>query len=337
MDNSSHLKKASWWRKSEQTVICELCPHRCKISENRYGLCHARHVKNGVLYSLVYGKPVAVHIDPIEKKPLYHFYPGSDILSIGTIGCNLFCTFCQNWDIARAKPEDIPARYVSPEEIESTVQQSDVIGVAFTYNEPTIFGEYVVDISRLVKSRGYKTIMVSNGFITPEAVKDIYPLIDAANIDLKAFSNDFYRKECKGQLTPVLDALVEIKKQGTFLEITTLVIPGLNNMEHDVVRMTRWIVENLGKETPYHISAFYPSYQMKHIHRTTKSELDFVKNIADSNGLQYVYEGNIMTTTESNTYCPSCGKLLIERRGYRTVNNLEKNQCSCGREIPVEL
>ncbi|RKY59137.1 MAG: AmmeMemoRadiSam system radical SAM enzyme, partial [Candidatus Neomarinimicrobiota bacterium] len=250
---------------------------------------------------------------------------------------NLFCTFCQNWDIARAKPEDIPARYVSPEEIESTVQQSDVIGVAFTYNEPTIFGEYVVDISRLVKSRGYKTVMVSNGFITPEAVKDIYPLIDAANIDLKAFSNDFYRKECKGQLTPVLDALVEIKKQGTFLEITTLVIPGLNNMEHDIDRMTRWIVENLGKETPYHISAFYPSYQMKHIHRTTKSELDFVKNIADSNGLQYVYEGNIMTTTESNTYCPSCGKLLIERRGYRTVNNLDKNQCSCGREIPVEL
>ena len=329
------MKEALWWTESNGIVRCRLCPHHCKIPDGHFGLCNVRENIDGTLYTVAYARPVAVHADPIEKKPLYHFYPGTEILSVGTIGCNLFCEFCQNWDIARASPENVNVREILPDAIIEMARKSGTIGIAFTYNEPTIFGEYALDVSRLARKNGLKTVMVSNGFITPEAISDIYPFIDAANIDLKSFSREFYRRNCRGELDAVLNALEEIKNQGTFIELTTLIIPGMNDSASEIDEMTRWIVENLGEDTPYHISAFHPSYKLTHLPRTTKSELDNVKTIAKKNGLRYVYEGNVMAFKENNTYCPSCGKLLIERRGFRSQVNLDGNTCSCGSKIPV--
>jgi len=330
------LKEALWWKRVDGIIQCGLCPRRCRIPENQYGQCNVRQNLEDTMYSIVYGHPIAVHVDPIEKKPLYHFYPGSKILSVGTIGCNLFCEFCQNWDIARATPEEVKSREISPEEIVETALKSNSIGIAFTYNEPTIFGEYVMDISRLARDAGLKTVMVSNGYITSEAIADIYPLIDAANIDLKAFSTEFYRRYCRGDLQSVLDALIEINKQGTFLELTTLIIPGINDSATEIDEMTRWIINNLGVDTPLHFSAFHPSFKMMQIQRTTKAELDKAVTIAAKNGLRYLYEGNIATFTESNTYCYSCGRLLIERQGYQiNQKHLRGDLCSCGAKIAV--
>ena len=330
------MKEALWWKQVESTILCGLCPHHCKIGENRFGLCNVRQNIDGKLYTIAYGHPVAIHIDPIEKKPLYHFFPGSKILSIGTIGCNLFCEFCQNWDIARATAEDVKSRDINPQEIIESVLSSGSLGIAFTYNEPTVFGEYVMDIARLAHDAGLKTVMVSNGYISPEGIRDIYPLIDAANIDLKAFSKEFYRRYCKGDLQSVLDALLEIKKQGTFLELTTLIIPGLNDSATEIEKMTRWIVENLGVDTPLHFSAFHPSFKMMQVHQTSKTDLDSARKIAINSGLRYIYEGNVAALEENNTYCYSCGRLLIERQGY-TVDqkNLQSHMCSCGAKIAI--
>jgi len=330
------VKEALWWKQVGDTILCELCPHRCKIAENRFGICSVRQNIDGKFYTLAYGHPVAIHLDPIEKKPLYHYFPGSEILSIGTIGCNLFCEFCQNWDIARATAGDVKNRYIDPEDIIESALSSGALGIAFTYNEPTIFGEYMLDIARLARDAGLKTVMVSNGYITLEAIGDIYPFIDAANIDLKAFSKEFYLRYCKGDLQSVLDALLEIKRQGTFLELTTLIIPGLNDDATEIEGMTDWIVKNLGVDTPLHFSAFHPSFKMMQMQRTSKTDLDSARKIAINSGLRYIYEGNVAALKESNTYCYSCGQLLIERRGYTVEQkNLQGNICSCGVKIAV--
>ncbi|MBU0710973.1 AmmeMemoRadiSam system radical SAM enzyme [bacterium] len=330
------MKEALWWKRVNDTIQCELCPHRCKIAENRYGLCNVRQNIDGKLYTVAYGHPVAIHLDPIEKKPLYHFFPGSKILSVGTIGCNLFCEFCQNWDIARATTKESKSRDINHQEIIESALSSGSVGIAFTYNEPTVFGEYVMDISRLAHDAGLKTVMVTNGYITPQAITDIYPFIDAANIDLKAFSQDFYRRYCRGDLQSVLEALIEIKKQGTFLELTTLIIPGINDSATEIEEMTRWIVKNLGVDTPLHFSAFHPSFKMMQLQRTSKTELDRARKIAINSGLRYIYEGNIVAFEESNTYCYSCGRLLIERQGYMIdQKNLQGAMCSCGAKIAV--
>jgi len=277
-----------------------------------------------------------VNLDPIEKKPLYHFYPGSQILSIGTIGCNLACEFCQNWDISRAKPDQAARREITPEAVIKIAQQAGSIGVAFTYNEPTIFGEYVLDIATLAHQSGLKTVMVSNGYITAQAIDDIYPLIDAANIDLKSFSENFYRRYCHGQLQPVLEAIERIKSIGTLLEVTTLLIPDLNDSDSEVEQLTRWIADHLGLDTPLHFSAFHPDYHLRHLNRTPKATLDRARMIARNQGLHYVYEGNVLSDREDATYCYNCGKLLIERDGFRVLrNNLKGNRCSCGVKIAI--
>jgi len=332
------LKQALWWKSINHQVQCELCPHRCKLAESQFGLCNVRQNRGGQLFTSAYGSPVAVHMDPIEKKPLYHFYPGSDILSVGTIGCNLFCEFCQNWDIARAKPGEIRSQTVSPGKIVTAAVNYNAMGIAFTYNEPTIFGEYVIDIARLAHESALKTVMVTNGYITPQAIADIYPHIDAANIDLKSFSADFYRRYCKGDLQAVLEAIIAIKNQGTFLELTTLIIPGVNDNETETLNMIHWILKNLGADTPLHFSAFHPSYKMTYLDRTPKITLDRVRNIALDNGIHYVYEGNVMTADESNTYCRSCGRLLIRREGYQVeLMNLRGNVCVCGARNAIIL
>ncbi len=330
------MKVAKWWNEKEQGIECYLCPRRCIIADRSYGVCNVRKNVDNTLYTIVYGHPVAVHVDPIEKKPLYHFYPGSQIFSVGTVGCNLLCEFCQNWDIARAKPDDTQMHNISPEKIIDMAQKSNCIGIAFTYNEPTIFGEYVLDIATLAHQSGLKTVMVTNGYITPEAIDDIYPFIDAANIDLKSFSNEFYRQYCKGELQPVLDALQRIRDLGTFIEITMLIIPGKNDSDSELDHLTRWIVDNLGTDVPVHFSAFHPDYKMRQLSRTPKETLDKARKIAIRNGLRYVYEGNVLVGNEDNTYCYHCGRLLIERRSFSIIkNNLEGDICSCGSKIAV--
>lgn len=330
------MKVAKWWNKKEQGIECYLCPRRCIIADRSYGVCNVRKNVDNTLYSIVYGHPVAVHVDPIEKKPLYHFYPGSQIFSVGTVGCNLLCEFCQNWDIARAKPDDTQMHNISPEKIIDMAQKSNCIGVAFTYNEPTIFGEYVLDIATLAHQAGLKTVMVTNGYITPEAIDDIYPFIDAANIDLKSFSNKFYRQYCKGELQPVLDALQRIRDLGTFIEITMLIIPGKNDSDSELNHLTRWIVDNLGPDVPVHFSAFHPDYKMRQLSRTPKETLDKARKIAIRNGLRYVYEGNVLAENEDNTYCYHCGRLLIERQWFSmTKIYLNGDVCSCGSKIAV--
>ncbi len=330
------MKVAKWWNEKEQGIECYLCPRRCIIADRSYGVCNVRKNVDNTLYTIVYGHPVAVHVDPIEKKPLYHFYPGSQIFSVGTVGCNLLCEFCQNWDIARAKPDDTQMHNISPEKIIDMAQKSNCIGIAFTYNEPTIFGEYVLDIATLAHQSGLQTVMVTNGYITSEAIDDIYPFIDAANIDLKSFSNEFYRQYCKGELQPVLDALQRIRDLGTFIEITMLIIPGKNDSDSELDHLTRWIVDNLGQDVPVHFSAFHPDYKMRQLSRTPKETLDKARKIAIRNGLRYVYEGNVLSENEDNTYCYHCGRLLIERRSFSIMkNNLEGDICSCGSKIAV--
>jgi len=330
------MQVARWWQKQPKGIECFLCPRRCLIAEGHYGFCNVRKNESMTLLTIAYNHPIAVNLDPIEKKPLYHFFPGSQILSIGTIGCNLACEFCQNWDISRAKPDQTPRREITPEAVIKIAQQAGSIGIAFTYNEPTIFGEYVLDIATLAHQSGLKTVMVSNGYITTQALDDIYPLIDAANIDLKSFSENFYRRYCQGQLKPVLEAIERIKSIGTLLEITTLLIPDLNDSDPEIEQLTRWIADHLGLDTPLHFSAFHPDYHLQHLNRTPKATLDRARMIARNQGLHYVYEGNVLSDREDATYCYKCGKLLIERDGFRVLrNNLKGNRCSCGAKIAI--
>jgi len=330
------VKIANWWHEKDGKIECLLCPRNCVIDDRQSGFCNVRRNENQTLYTTVYGQPVATHMDPIEKKPLYHFYPGTQIYSVGTVGCNLACEFCQNWDISRASPESYFSKSIPPEKIIQAARQSDSIGIAFTYNEPTIFGEYVLDIALLAHGANLKTVMVTNGYISPQAINDIYPHIDAANIDLKSFSGEFYQRYCKAELRPVLESIEMIKSIGTFVEITTLIIPGLNDGDDEIDQLTIWIVDHLGIDTPLHFSAFHPDYKMKYISRTPKSTLDKAKKIALGNGLRYVYLGNVLSDKDDNTYCYSCGRLLIERQYFTVVSsNLRGNVCSCGAKIAI--
>lgn len=330
---------ARWWSAQENdSVRCELCPRHCVIPLGESGSCRVRRNINGVLYTLVYGYPIAVHVDPIEKKPLYHFQPGSRVFSIGTVGCNLKCTFCQNWDISTASAQEYHTQPIEPEAIVREALAQKCQSISFTYNEPTIFGEYVLDIAKAARAANLKTVMVTNGYITLNAIADIYPWIDGTNIDLKAFSEEYYRKVCGGHLASVLEAIKAISKAGTFIELTTLLIPGLNDSPPELSQLTNWISTNLGADVPLHFSAFHPDYQLLDRPATPKHILDVAVQIARSAGLNYVYEGNVATTTEGNTYCPQCGRLLIERHFYFVkTHHLEGNRCICGKTIPLVL
>ncbi len=331
------MKKANWWKSQENgNIKCLLCPKYCIIEEGKTGFCKVRKNIKGNLVTLVYNNPIALHIDPIEKKPLYHFFPGSQALSVGTVGCNLACEFCQNADIAQFSGDVIKMGKITADQIVQKALDTGCKSIAFTYNEPTVFGEYVIDIAKKAHSVGLKTIMVSNGYISEEAIEDIYQHIDAANIDLKSFSSDFYNKLCKGKLDSVLAAITKIQKLVQCLEITTLIIPGKNDSNREIGEISGWISKNLGTMVPLHLSAFHPSHKMLDVPRTTKSTIDQAREIAHKNGLNYIYEGNVVTNTEDNTYCHNCGKLLIERQWFSVVKNeLLENTCLCGTQIPI--
>ena len=317
-------------------IQCELCPHRCRVVNGKRGICRVRENRGGKYYSLVYGNPCAVHIDPVEKKPFFHVLPGTTSFSLATAGCNFQCKFCQNWEISQAAPEDVYSREFSPETVVKGARESGAHSIAYTYAEPSIFYEYMMDIGAVAKKSGLLNVYHSNGFINPAPLKHLCKVLDAANIDLKGFTENFYREVCGGELNPVLETLKTLKREKVHLEITNLVIPTKNDEMSVVKEMCLWIKRELGADTPIHFSRFHPLYKLKTLPPTPVSTLDKARAAAYSAGLEYVYVGNVPGHEGENTFCPKCKKMIIQRTGYMVGEvNLKTGKCKyCGKPIP---
>ena len=316
-------------------VKCLLCAQGCVIKENEHGKCRARMNVEGKLRSLVYGKPIAIHTDPIEKKPFFHFLPGSQAYSLATAGCPLSCQFCQNWEISQAKPEDYAVRYVPPEEVVDNTKSGNVAVIAFTYNEPTVFIEYLTDIAREARKRNLKTVLVSCGFMNQDPLQEMCDVLDGIKIDLKGFSEDFYQKVCNAELKPVLRSIKQISKSNTHLEIVNLVVPTLNDSERMLNELSGWIVDEVGPDVPVHFTRFHPDYKLQNLPPTPISTLERARDIAMSKGIHYAYVGNVPGHPGNSTYCPGCGKIVIKRSGFFAVeNHLKDGRCEyCGKPI----
>lgn len=323
-------KEAMFYEKKKGTTVqCHLCPRNCVIKDGERGNCRVRENKKGKLYALVYAELCAVAIDPIEKKPFFHFLPGTTAFSVGTAGCNLHCKFCQNWTTAQANPEDVITERIMPEELVERAVESGCKTIAYTYNEPIIYYEYVYDCARLAKKKGLRNVMVSNGFINKKPLLKLAPYIDAMNVDLKGFTEEYYRNVTGAWLQPVLDTLVLIKKKTKiWLEVTNLIIPTLNDDMDTIEKMCRWIKKNLGVGVPLHFSAFFPCYKMANLPATPLSTLQNTKKVAEKAGINHVYIGNARTERGENTYCPKCSELVLERVFFDvTQNNLKDGKC----------
>ena len=331
------LHEARWWEPAASGRLhCYLCPRHCQIGEGQAGFCFIRVNQGGRLYSLGYAQPAAIQIDPIEKKPLNHFLPGTRIFSMGTAGCNMGCFFCQNWDISKSRSDQVHSSHVPPQDVPLLALRYGCPSVAFTYNEPTIWGEYVIDIAREAHALGLKTVMVTNGYITREAFHDIYDHIDAANVDLKAFTENFYGRITLTHLQPVLDTLLWLKRETpVWFEITNLMIPTLNDNADETRRLADWILENLGPDVPLHFTAFHPDFKLRDKPRTPPETLHRARRVALEAGLHYVYEGNIFSDG-SHTSCPACKALLIRRSWHDVLENrLRDGACpKCGFHVP---
>lgn len=316
-------------------VRCRLCPRGCNIPPGKPGFCMVRRNAGGTLVLAAWGRPTALHVDPIEKKPLYHYLPGTTSLSLGAIGCSLACRFCQNWTLSRGR-EVGEGPLLTPEGLAALAQRHGSPSLSFTYNEPTILAEYILDTAAVVRPRGIGVVMVTNGYITREAARVLYPHVDAANVDLKAFSDDFYRKQASGRLKPVLDALVEARACGVHVEVTTLLIPGLNTDPTEVRAEAAWIRDHLGADTPLHFSAFHPDYRMMDRPPTPPQTLRLARTVAMEAGLKYVYEGNIASDA-GHTYCPACGRVLVRRSWFEVIEDRvgPAGRCECGESIPI--
>ena len=334
---------AKFYEKNDDgSIKCQLCPHRCVIKEGRSGLCRVRKNIDKELIALSYGKMVSANLDPIEKKPLYHFFPGKNILSVGTLGCNFNCFFCQNWSISQ---QDISAtsegsiEYILPVDlvkIAGRQKTNNNLGIAYTYNEPLIGYEFVLDTAILAKKNGLKNVLVTNGYINEEPLKELLPYIDALNIDIKSIEDDFYKKYCRGSLNPVLKTC-EIANKSSLVEITNLIIPGLNDSEKNIKDLSEWVYNNLGKDTPLHLSAYRPEYKCN-IKSTPVETIKKAYEIA-SEKLNYVYAGNVYCQGLDDTNCPKCGELLIERMGYSVnIKNLKDSHCGkCDSKINIQV
>lgn len=318
-------------------VQCELCPKLCLIQPGQSGECRVRINIDGVLRTVVYGYPCSINIDPVEKKPLFHFLPGSSILSIATIGCNLHCKNCQNWEISQANPEEgnVPAYNCPPERLVAEANKYKCPSIAYTYTDPIVYYEYTYDSAKLAHETGIRNVLVTAGYVNEQPWKKLLQHIDAANIDLKAITEDFYREVCSATLKPVQNALILAKASEILVEVTNLVIPTLNDEPEQMRELARWIKMNLGADTPLHFSGFYPRYQMRNLPATSLKTLETARKIAMSEGLNYVYIGNVASKEGQNTYCPGCKKLLIERSGYTILQNrLRRGRCpDCSKEI----
>ncbi len=309
---------ARWWSDAGNGRLqCTLCPRDCTLHEGQRGLCFVRKVKDGRMILTTYGRSSGFAIDPIEKKPLNHFYPGSSILSFGTAGCNLNCKFCQNADISKAKDMDRLVVAASPEEIARTAQRHGVASVAYTYNDPVIFAEYAIDTALACRALGIRNVAVTAGYIHPQPRREFFAVMDAANVDLKAFNDDFYHRLCGGHLQPVLDTLSYLRHEtGCWLEITTLLIPGYNDRPEELDALSQWIVRELGTDVPLHFSAFHPAWKMDNTPPTPPATLALARKIALGNGMRYVYTGNVHDPEGDTTFCPTCHAPLIVRDWY---------------------
>lgn len=321
----------------DKKVRCRLCAHRCLILPEKTGVCGVRKNIDGTLYSLSYGRAIAANIDPIEKKPLFHFQPGTESFSLATAGCNFRCAFCQNWDISQLSKRyegEFPGFDLSPEEIVKRALENNCASIAYTYTEPTVFFEYAYDTTKLAQAKRLKNVFVTNGYQTPETIEKMTGLIDAANIDLKSFRDKYYREICGARLEPVLEAIKLTHKAGIWIELTTLVVPEENDSEEELTDIAEFIVE-VDKNIPWHISRFHPDYEMTDSYPTPLETLEKAAVIGKKAGLNYIYLGNIPGHALESTYCPQCGKKVIERFGYSTKSFLEKNLCPhCDFEIP---
>jgi len=336
--NTQNLKEALWWKKNERDkILCTLCPRYCEIGNGQPGFCYIRQNIDGKLYTLGYGKPTGFGIDPIEKKPLNHFLPGTTVLSFGTAGCNLGCKFCQNWSISKAKLDEINSLTATPDDVVNLAKKYLTPSIAFTYNDPTIFGEYVIDISKIAREEKIKSVMVTAGYIDKQARKDVYKYIDAANVDLKGFTERFYYKNTFSHLKDVLDTLAWLKNEtNVWIELTTLLIPDENDSDEEIKNECDWILKNLGENVPLHFTAFHPDFKMLDKIPTLHSTLTRAKNIAEVIGIKYCYVGNVHDSKNQSTYCSKCKSLLIKRDWHQTkIIDLKKNICpNCGNSIP---
>ncbi len=332
------MKEAMLWKPKDGKVLCYLCAHRCVIDEGKRGLCSVRINSDGKLYSLVYGKLISRAIDPIEKKPLYHFMPGTMTYSVATVGCNFFCDFCQNWEISQVSHQGgrIYGEEFTPEEVASDAHSRDCKSIAYTYTEPTIFFEFAIDTATIARGMGLRNIFVTNGYETSDTIAKMAGLVDAANVDLKAFSDRFYRERCGARLQPVLEAIRAMYEAGIFLEITTLLIPGENDSPDEINQIVEFII-SLSPEIPWHVSRFHPHYKQSTKPWTPADSIFKALEIGKTKGLKYVYAGNLPAGKYEHTWCPNCGNLIIERFGFASRKvGLEDSRCSkCGEKINI--
>ncbi len=327
-----------WHRLDDGRVQCDLCPRHCRLREGQRGLCYVRQRLDGEVKLVSYGRSSGFCVDPIEKKPLNHFYPGSAVLSFGTAGCNLACKFCQNWDMSKAREMDVLADGARPQQLALAARELGCRSIAFTYNDPVIFHEYALDVAAACREQDVRTVAVTAGYIDPEPRREFFAAMDAANIDLKAFSDEFYYKICGAHLTPVLETLeYVVHETDTWLELTTLLIPGLNDSDAELRQMTEWVVERLGPNVPLHFTAFHPDWKMRDRPPTPPETLARARRIALESGVRYAYTGNVHDTEGGSTWCQGCGALLIERDWYRLGHwglDAEARCLSCGTALP---
>jgi pyruvate formate lyase activating enzyme len=332
------MKEARFYERLEdQRVRCVLCPHECMLRDGQVGVCGVRQNVGGTLYSLVYGRAIAVHVDPIEKKPLFHVHPGSRSFSLATVGCNFRCLFCQNSDISqvRLSHAQVPGEEIAPEELVKLTERYACKTIAYTYTEPTVFYEYAYDTAVLAAERGILNVFVTNGFISAAPLEEIAPVLHAANVDLKGWSEEFYRRIVGGDLKAVLDTLKRMKRLGIWVEVTTLCVPGYVDTDEQFRSIARFIRDELGPETPWHVSRFYPHFRMTDRPPTSVSVLQRARQIGLEEGLRYVYSGNVPGDEGENTFCYRCGRLLIRRWGFSVLENrVREGKCpDCGAEI----
>jgi len=333
----TYPREAMYYRKlAKDDVQCQLCPRNCPIPPGGTGFCRVRENVKGTLYTNAFLNPTAVHIDPIEKKPFFHFLPTTTSFSIATAGCNLRCVFCQNWEISQKSPKETFNFYLTPEAVAGLAKKAECASVAYTYSEPTNFYEYMLNCAVEVKKLGLKNVYHSNGCINEKPLKELVKYLDAADIDLKGFSEDYYKEMCSASLAPVLETLKALKKNGVWVEITNLVIPTKNDDPKMIKEMCAWIVKNLGPDVPIHFTRFYPQYQLKNLPPTPVAAIEKAIEIARSEGVWYAYAGNIPGHPAEDSYCHKCGKLLVDRTGYQVLeNNIANGRCKyCKAQIP---
>ncbi len=331
------VSEASWWKKLDQgRVECRLCPRGCRVADMERGSCGARENRGGTYVTLVNGAACAVHVDPIEKKPFFHVLPGEKALSFATAGCNVECKFCQNWEISQFRPEQVRSWYLPAEALVALAKRNGARLTAATYSEPVIFWEYVRDVARAARKQGIRPTVVSNGYIQEQPLREVLPLLTAYKVDLKSFSEKFYRELVRGELKPVLAALETARAVGTWLEIVVLIIPTWNDTDAEARNLARWVRTHLGPEVPVHLTRFHPTYRLTNLPPTPVSTLERLWNVVRSEGLHFVYVGNVPGHPGENTVCPGCGAVLIRRMGFTILENrLSGGRCpDCQREIP---